>query len=153
MKTRTVTLKELVQSESALARLVTLPLSARMTITFSETMRVVAPILEDHRKVQATLVKKYRKPAVEGKEEEPAKFTEENTTLLDSEYADLLKKTYELPFGKIKLSSLLAEKIGSHKEGDKTVDDFLKLSGAELFALSWLIRVDDTVNLFENEDG
>lgn len=153
MKTRTVTLKDLVQSESALARLTNLPLSARMSFTLSEVTKEVAPTLENFRKAHTALIKKYRKPAIEGQEEQSPKFTDENMELLNQEYEDLMKSSKELPFGKIKLSSLLAEKVGSHKDDNgKMVDDFLKLSGMELHQLAWLVRVDDTTDLFENEE-
>lgn len=152
MKTRTVKLKELVQSESALVRIAAMPLSARMSFTLSEVVREISPSLENFRKAHTALIKKYRKPAVDGQEEQPPRFTDENSELLNREYEDLLESTCQLTFGKIKLSSLLSEKVGSHKEGDKTIDDFLKLSGIELHQLAWLVRVDNAETLFENEE-
>jgi len=143
VKTRQVKLKDLVVSEAALTRIVALPISARLSFTLSEVLRTVAPSLENFQKQHAALVKKYRVicNAPEGRTEGNV-FTDANRDQLDAEYEDLLNAEVDLPFGKIKLADLLAEKISRHKEGDKEIDDFLKLSGYEIHQLAWLLKVE-----------
>ena len=142
-KTRQVKLKDLVVSEAALTRIAALPISARLSFTLSEVLRTVAPSLENFQKQHVALVEKYRVPcnAPEGRVGGNV-FTDASRALLDQEFANLLDADVTIPFGRIKLADLLAEKIGRRKEGDKEVDDFLRLSSQEIHQLAWLLKIE-----------
>ena len=151
-KTRQVKLKELVTSEAALAHIANLPVSAQMSFRLGKVLETVAPELARYQKEHTKLVNKYRVPcnAPEGRTSGNV-FTDTNRELLDTEYDGLLDTIVDLPFGRIKVADLLAEKVGRHKEGDKEVDDFLKLSGQEIYQLSWLLKAGEQALFVEEE--
>ena len=142
---RQVKLRDLIVSQSALGRISSLPISARMSLTLADVLRVVNPQLEEFQKQHAVILKRYGTPKLDGNGnpiEGQYNFTPDKREALDKEYEDMLDKPVDIPFGKIKLNDLLAEKL------DK--DETLKLSGNEIYALGWMLRV-EAQSMFEEE--
>lgn len=128
-----VKLGDLVASEQALGELAQANVSARMSFTLALVLKEVTKHLEAKRTAHQKLLEKFGTP----KANKPGMFdlNPETREAFETEYKDLLDTDVELVgIGKIKASAIETEGV--------------KLSGAEMLALEWLL-VQDVQPLFE----
>lgn len=126
-----VTLRDLIDGETALGALVSRPLPARLTFTLGMVIQVLAPHYREYNKTRDTLLARYGKE----KDGEPGTFeiARENRQAYLDELETLLDTPVELQgIGRIPASAL----------GE------VSLTPQQAFALRWLV-VNDLESLFE----